>query len=42
MEFKIGAVETGCFAGLSHKKAMNYLIQSQQCDLAAHLTEVAK
>lgn len=39
MEFKIGEVETKCFAGLSHEKALNYLIQSQQCDLATHLTE---
>lgn len=39
MEFKIGEVETKCFAGLSHAEAMNYLVQAQQCDLAAHLTE---
>lgn len=39
MEFKIGEVETKVWAGASHKKATNYLIQSQQCDLAAHLTE---
>ncbi len=39
MEFKIGEVETKVWASASHKKATNYLIQSQQCDLAAHLTE---
>ena len=39
MEFKVGEVEAKCFAGLSHTKAANYLVQAQQCDLAAHLTE---
>lgn len=39
MEFKIGEAETKMFAGASHEKATNYLIQSQQCDLASHLTE---
>ncbi len=39
MEFKIGEVETKCFTGPNHAKAMNYLVQAQQCDLAAHLTE---
>lgn len=39
MEFKIGKVETRAWAADSHKKATNYLIQAQQCDLASHLTE---
>lgn len=39
MEFNIGKVETKAWAAASHEKAANYLIQSQQCDLAAHLTE---
>lgn len=41
MEFKIGEVETRTWASTStsHRKAINYLVQSQQCDLAAHLTE---
>lgn len=39
MEFKIGEVETRIWVGPSHKKATNYLIQSQQCDLAASLTK---
>ena len=39
MEFSIGEVETKIWAGNSHEKATNYLIQAQQCDLAAHLTE---
>lgn len=39
MEFKIGTAETKVWAGSSHKKVMNYLIQAQQCDLAAHLTD---
>lgn len=36
MEFKIGEVETRIW---SHAKAINYLLQSQQCDLDDHLTE---
>lgn len=39
MEFKLGEVETRACGGASYEKATNYLIQSQQCDLAAHLTE---
>lgn len=39
MEFKIGEVEAKMFTGASHKKAVNYLVQSQQSDLAACLTE---
>lgn len=39
MEFKMGKVETRVWAGASHEKAANYLVQAQQCDLAAHLTE---
>lgn len=39
MEFKIGEAETRTWAGISHKEATNCLIQAQQCDLAAHLTE---
>jgi hypothetical protein len=39
MEFKMKEVETKVWAGASCKKATNYLIQAQRCDLAAHLTE---
>jgi hypothetical protein len=39
MEFKIGKAETKAWASASHNKATNYLIQAQQCDLAARLTE---
>lgn len=39
MEFNIGEAETRTFAGPSHNKATNYLIQSQNCDLASYLTE---
>ena len=39
MEFKMGEVETKCFARPSYAKMTNYLVQAQQCDLAAHLTE---
>ena len=39
MGFKQGEVETKRFAGPSHTKATNYLVQAQQCDLAAQLTE---
>lgn len=39
MEFEIGEVETRMWAGASHAKMTNYLVQAQQCDLAAHLTE---
>lgn len=39
MEFKIKEVETRTWAAASHKKATNYLVQAQQCDLAARLTE---
>lgn len=39
MEFQIGKAETRIWASPSHKKAINYLIQAQQCDLAARLTE---
>lgn len=39
MEFEIGEVETRMRAVASHAKMTNYLVQSQQCDLAAHLTE---
>ena len=39
MEFKIGEAETRTWAAASHKVATNYLVQAQQCDLAAHLTE---
>lgn len=39
MEFKLGEVEARMRGGASHEKALNYLIQSQQCDLATHLTE---
>ena len=37
--FKMGEVETKTWASASNEKATNYLIQSQRCDLAAHLTE---
>lgn len=39
MEFRIGEAEIRACAGVSHAKATNYLMQAQQCDLAAHLTE---
>lgn len=39
MEFEIGEVETRMHGGASYENALNYLIQSQQCDLATHLTE---
>lgn len=39
MEFEIGEVETRMRAGTRHVKMTNYLVQAQQCDLAAHLTE---
>lgn len=39
MEFNIGEIETKICAGPSHKKATNYLVQAQNSDLAAHLTE---
>lgn len=41
MEFNLGEVEakTKTCDKASHEKALNYLIQSQQCDLATHLTE---
>ena len=39
MGFKIGKVETKVWAGASHERATNYLVQARQCDLAAHLTE---
>lgn len=43
MEFKIGEAEAEAearaWAEASHEKVTNYLAQSQQCDLAAHLTE---
>ena len=39
MEFKVGEVETKIWSSSSHNKATNYLVQSQQCDLASHLTE---
>ena len=39
MEFNLGEVEAKMCGKASHEKALNYLIQSQQCDLATHLTE---
>lgn len=39
MEFEIGEVETRMRAGACHAKMTNYLVQAQQCDLAAYLTE---
>ena len=39
MEFKIGEAETRVWAGASHEKATNCLVQAQQCGLAARLTE---
>lgn len=39
MEFNLGEVEAKMYSGASHEKALNYLIQSQQCDLVTHLTE---
>lgn len=39
MEFNLREVEAKMRGGVSHEKALNYLIQSQQCDLATHLTE---
>lgn len=37
--FNIGEVETRMCAETSCDKATNYLVQAQQCDLVAHLTE---
>lgn len=39
MEFNLGEVEAKMHGGASYENALNYLIQSQQCDLATHLTE---
>lgn len=39
MEFEIGKVETRVLAGADHERMTNYLVQAQQCNLAAHLTE---
>lgn len=39
MEFNLGEVEAKMCGGASHEKALNYLIQSQQCDLVTHLTK---
>ena len=39
MEFNLGEEEAKMCGGASYEKALNYLIQSQQCDLAVHLTE---
>ena len=39
MEFETGEVETRMRAGARHAKMTNCLVQAQQCDLAAHLTE---
>ena len=37
--FEIGEVETRMLAGLSRERMTNYLVQAQQCNLAARLTE---
>lgn len=39
MEFNLGKVEAKMHGGASYENALNYLIQSQQCDLVTHLTE---
>lgn len=39
MEFNLGEVEAKMHGGVRYENALNYLIQSQQCDLATHLTE---
>lgn len=39
MEFNLGEVETRMRAVASHAKMTSYLVQAQQCDLAAYLTE---
>ena len=39
MEFNLGEVEAKMRGGASYEKALNYSIQSQQCDLATYLTE---
>lgn len=39
MEFNLGEVEAKMHGGASYENALNCLIQSQQCDLATHLTE---
>ena len=40
MEFNLGEVEAKMHGGAGYENALNYLIQSQQCGLAAHLTEL--
>ena len=39
MEFNLGEVEAKMHGGASYENALNYLIQSQQCDLVTHLSE---
>lgn len=39
MEFEIREVQTRMLARPSHETMTNYLVQAQQCDLVAHLTD---